>query len=134
MTTDTNTQPVFTGPYLPGTEWTFTARGTSYTQTVELALLPEFDGDPITDEYVPADITAMELWTMWVKKYVDAQNDRHIADYDPGEVRIHWSVTTPKVAGVFELAPHSYDARTVRTAPYVPRENFSTIYTPPVQQ
>ncbi|MFJ2279258.1 hypothetical protein ACIOEZ_34480 [Streptomyces sp. NPDC087866] len=132
MTTDTSTQPQYVGPYPAGTEWTFTARGTTYTQTVELGLLPEFTGDPITDDYVPDDITALELWTMWVQKYANSQHDKHPGEYSPGEVRIHWSVTTPERLGTFELAPHSYDARAACTTLYIPAENFATIYTPPV--
>lgn len=132
MTTDTGTQPTFMGAYPPGTQWTFGIRATGGTQTSELVLRPEFDGDPITDDYVPADITAMELWTLWVKKYADTQHAAHPDDYDPGEVRIHWTVTAPDVRGVYESAPHSYDARATRTSRYMPFENFTTIYTPPV--
>ncbi|WP_405392427.1 hypothetical protein OG596_34215 [Streptomyces sp. NBC_01102] len=132
MTTDTSTQPQTVGPYPPGTQWTFQSRGTSRSQTAELALLPELDGDHLTDEYVPADITALELWAMWVKKFADAQHEARPSDYDPGEVRIHWTVTTPGHGNVFELAPHSYDTRAARTSPYMPDENFGTIYTPPV--
>lgn len=132
MATDTRTQPQTVGPYPPGTQWTFQARGTSYNQTVELALLPELDGDHLTDEYVPADITAPELWAMWVKKFADAQHKARPDDYDPGEVRIHWTVTTPSRGNVFELAPHSYDTRAARTSPYTPHDNFGTIYNPPV--
>ncbi|MDX5526169.1 hypothetical protein PV677_36480 [Streptomyces sp. DE06-01C] len=132
MTTDPDAPPTTVLPYGPGNRWTFQARGTSYTQTAELALLPEIDGSSITDEYVPADITALELWAMWVGKYADYQHEQHPDDYDPGEVRINWTVTTLKVGGVFELAPYSYDTRATRTSPYMPRENFGTVYTPPV--
>jgi hypothetical protein len=131
MTTDTGTQTV--GPYPPGTQWVFQPRGTDYTKTVELALLPEPDGSTMNDDYLPTEITAQELWTMWVNKYADYQHKQQPADYDPGEVRISWTVTTPGSGdGVFELAPHSYDARTTRTSSYKPRDNFDTIYTPPV--
>lgn len=132
MTTDIDTQPRTVGPYPAGTEWTFTTRGGSYTQTVELALLPELDGDHLTDEYIPEDITAMQLWSTWVRKFADYQHEQHPAEYSPGEVRITWSVTTPRRGGVFELAPHSFDARATRTAPYIPHDNFDTVYTPPV--
>lgn len=132
MTTNTGTPPRTVRPYSPGTQWTFQARGTDYVQTQELALLPEPDGSSISDEYLPGEISAQDLWQMWVDKYADAQHERQPGAYDPGEVRILWTVTTPAGGGVIELSPHSYDSRATRTGAYEPSENFGTIYTHPV--
>lgn len=120
-------------PYPPGTQWTFQSRRTGYVKTIELALLPEPDGSPMSDDYTPDEMSARELWAMWVKKYADVEHENRPADYDPGEVRIYWSVTSVGDGdGVFELAPHSYDARATRTASFMPQDNFDTFYTPPV--
>lgn len=115
-----------TAPYPPGTRWVFQARGTSHTKTTELFLLPEPNGSTITDDYTRDEITAHDLWVQWVNEFADIEHKRHPDDYDPGEVRIYWTVMN-----VAELAPHSYDARATRTSPYIPRDNFDTIYTPP---
>jgi hypothetical protein len=131
MSTDANPQAVH--PYPPGTQWVFQPRGTSYTKTVELVLLPEVDGSAISDEYTADEISAHDLWNLWVNRYADYQHKNDPTNYDPGEVRIHWSVATPPGGdGVFELAPHSYDTRATRTSKYMPRDNFNTIYTLPV--
>lgn len=119
-------------PYAPGTQWKFQARGTSYTQTTELVLLPEANGSSLSDEYLPDETPAQDLWVMWANKYADYQHEQNPADYHPGEVRIYWTVTTPTVQDVFELAPHSFDSRATRTGAYEPSENFATVYTHPV--
>ncbi|MFF2411771.1 hypothetical protein [Streptomyces sp. NPDC058092] len=128
---DTRLAPQTVLPYPPGTMWTFRAKGTSHEKTAELALLPEANGSSITDEYTAADITAQELWTMWVDKYADYQHEQAPSEYQPGEIRIYWTVTTPQVTDVFELAPHSLDSRARRSGAYVPPETFETLYTHP---
>ncbi|MFC9249499.1 hypothetical protein ACFT7S_37270 [Streptomyces sp. NPDC057136] len=76
-------------------------------------------------------MSAQQLWGMWADQYADYQHKKQPADYYPGEVRIHWTVTTPTIQNVLELAPHSLDSRATRTGAYEPPENFATIYTHP---
>lgn len=132
MTTEVDTPPRTVLPYPRGTQWTFTARGSNYTQTTELVLLPELNGSSISDDHLPDEMSAQDLWAMWADKYADYQHEQQPADYHPGEVRIYWTVTTPTVQNVFELAPYSFDSRAIRTGAYEPSENFATIYTHPV--
>ncbi|MEV7405385.1 hypothetical protein AB0N93_33955 [Streptomyces sp. NPDC091267] len=129
---DTPTAPSIVRPYPAGTQWTFRARGTDYVQTTELALLSELNGSSITDEHVPEETSAQDLWTMWVDKHADYQHKEQPTDYHPGEVRVYWTVTTPALRDLFELAPHSFDSRATRTGAYMPPENFATFYTSPV--
>lgn len=118
MATKTTTQP-----YPPGTLWTFTTRRGNYPQTVELALYAEPDGSSMSDDYLPEEADALELWRLWADKYANAYHLEQPTRYRPGEVPIYWTVTQPTFTGIFEAAPH---------APNVLDEDFLTHYTHPV--
>jgi hypothetical protein len=120
-------------PYPPGTRWTFTAHGTDYTQTQELVLYAEPHGSTITDDYLPQEISAQELWKLWVDEYADLFHKRWPDLYRPGEVPISWSVTRPTVMGTFEAAPHITDWRTLpgMADAEAGQEDFLTHYTHP---
>jgi len=77
-----------------------------------LRLYWEVEGDPITDGFLPEEVSALDLWERWV---------RNLAD--PERVRIYWSVICPE-AGVYEVAPFS-----IRMPPV--REDFLTFFTWP---
>ncbi|MFI6653206.1 hypothetical protein ACIBI8_37155 [Streptomyces sp. NPDC050529] len=131
MTTDIDAQPQTVGTYPPGTQWTFRTNGISHQKTVELALFPEVNGSAISDEHTPDEIAAQDLWRVWIDEYADHQHKQNPDVYEPGEVRIYWTITTPQVREVFELAPHAVDARAVRSGAYIPPETFATVYTHP---
>jgi hypothetical protein len=121
-----------TQPYPPGTRWTWTGRQyRTATFTEELALHWESNGSTITDDYLPEEVSASELWRRWVDEYADRAHRDWPGLYRPGEVTILWSVTTPNVTGVFELAPHTADRRGT-DSPLHRLEHFLTHYTDPV--
>lgn len=76
-----------------------------------LALSWEVVGDPITDDYTPAEASADELWARWVRKYPDPVKP------------VYWSVISPRGEGVAEFAPFLGDGD---------GEDFLTVYTWPL--
>lgn len=62
-----------------------------------LRLVYEVDGSSLSDEWLPHERSAHELWADW-RRWLDA------SQYDKDEVAIIWSVTSPDVS-VFEAAP-----------------------------
>lgn len=110
-------------PYPPGTQWTWTSPRSNYTWTEELVLYAEPDGSSMSDDYLPEEASATDLWRMWVDRYAVTYHKRHPDLYRLGEVPIYWTVTQPTMTGVFEAAPH---------APNVLSEDFLTHYTHPV--
>lgn len=123
-------------PYPPGTKWTFSARRHDFTQTEELVLYAEPNGATISDDYLPDEISAAELWRKWAKKYAHHDHQTWPALFRPGEVHILWTVTRPDVMGIFERAPHTLvtppDPQLVEMFGDVPPEDFLTHYTHPV--
>ena len=119
-------------PYPPGTRWYFKGRSGN-EETRELALYAEPAGSTITDEYLPEEISAARLWQLWAKDAND-YHERWPQHFRPGEIPILWTLTTPSVAGIFELAPHTRDPRDLPGQPFADqeRENFLTWYTHPV--
>lgn len=127
-----------TQPYPAGTQWTFTSRGSSYTQTTELVLYAEPNYSTITDNYLPEEISASELWRIWVDKAANQAHERHPHVYRPGEVTILWTVTTPDVMNVFEAAPYTRplpqdpeDLQLMEMLGPVEEEDFLTYFTTP---
>ncbi|MFG1892644.1 hypothetical protein ACGFIP_01295 [Micromonospora zamorensis] len=107
--------------YDPEREWTFTSQG-GHTRTVPLHLYWELDGDPITDDWIPAEITAAELWENWLDRYVNQPTRPRPT---PCAVTIYWSVQGP---GISETAPfQDWTGRGLRREP----ENFLSFYTWP---
>lgn len=122
-------------PYPPGTEWTFTTRRGSFTQTVELVLYAEPNYSSITNDYLPEEISATELWRIWVDKAANSAHEQWPQLYRPGEVTILWTVTQPSFTGIFEAAPHTRplppDPELVKLFGRYEEENFLTHYTHP---
>lgn len=121
-------------PYPPGTRWSYTGRRyRTPTFTEELALHWEPNGSPLSDDYLPEEVDALELWRRWVDEYADLAHQRRPMLYQPGEVPILWSVTGPGGAGgVSEFAPHMVDRRCDSGAWHGLQENFLTHFTDPV--
>lgn len=72
--------------------WTFLSRRSGFEKEIELTLYWEVHGDPISDDYLPEEVSAAELWSMWRRRYPDEK------------LRISWFVEGD---GTFEAAPHS---------------------------
>jgi hypothetical protein len=89
-------------PYPAGTRWRFTSRVGGFEHTEELALHWEPNGSTMTDDYLPNEISAHDLWRKWVDKYADTEN----AAPGRGYVSILWVVTTPSRRRIQEFAPH----------------------------
>ncbi|WP_329047093.1 hypothetical protein [Streptomyces sp. NBC_01422] len=105
MTTNPDAPPTAVLPYGPGNRWTFSSMNGELTQTYELALQYDIDGSDLSDGYTPDEITAPDLWALWVEKYADARHQRNPNRYQRGEVRIAWTVVAPG-HGIFGAAPH----------------------------
>lgn len=110
-------------PYPPGTQWTWTNPRSGHTWTEELVLYAEPDGSSMSDDFLPDEATAAELWRMWVDRYAVTYHQREPEKYRLGEVPIYWYVTLPSLRGVFEGAPYARNALS---------EHFLTHYTHPV--
>lgn len=109
-------------PYPPGAKWTWSSHQSGHTWTEELVLFPEADGSSMSDDYLPDEATAPELWRTWVDRYAVTYHQEDPDRYRLGEVPIYWFVTLPTVTGVFEAAPHTAS---------VLSEDFLTHYTHP---
>ncbi|MFD8782592.1 hypothetical protein [Kitasatospora sp. NPDC059599] len=121
--------PPVTGPYPPGTQWTFhNLRHPTTTFRIPLHYQWEPDGGWITDDYDPEDISARQLWDQWVKQ-VDTRLSARNDQARPGDVIISWYVTGQgQDHGVFEGPPFELPSLTSYTIP----ENFSTFFSTPL--
>lgn len=104
MSTYTKTEP----------RWTFSLKGGHNTRTTALHLGWELNGDPISDDWAPTEITAAELMRRWL---------RTNPDRGTGLVRIYWYVAGE---GIFEHAPFQRSAWPWLT------QDFLTHYTTPM--
>jgi hypothetical protein len=82
-------------------------RENGFVRTSALRLHWEVSGDPISDNYVPSETTAEELWGRWLDYEISNPADRWgVLEHLPNEwQRIHWFVDGQD-AGLFEGAPH----------------------------
>ncbi|MEU4439117.1 hypothetical protein [Micromonospora chalcea] len=109
--------------YDPDREWEFATHRSSYNRTVPLDLYWELDGDPLTDDWTPDEITAAELWDRWIDRYINRPRRPRPTPYT---VTIYWSVQGP---GVSETAPfQDWTSRDLSRQP----EDFLSFYTWPV--
>lgn len=76
----------------PDDLWTFSSRRGGFSRTSRLSLVPEINGTAISDDWLPDEISAGELFGMWRKRFVGHD----------GMVSIYWSVQGD---GVGETAP-----------------------------
>lgn len=125
-----------THPYPSGTKWTIAGRRHDHVQTEELVLYAEPNYAAIADDYLPDEISAAELWRIWVDKVANKAHEQWPQVYRPGEVTILWSVTQPSFTGIFEAAPYAralpQDSELVKMFGPYEREDFLTHYKTPV--
>lgn len=123
-------------PYPPGTKWRFSSRASRYEHTEELVLYPEPDGVAMSDDFLPKEISASELWRLWADKFANYYHQKWPDLYRPGEVHVYWTVTQPSLTGIYEAAPHGLttppDPELVQLFGDMPDEDFLTHYTHPV--
>jgi hypothetical protein len=50
-------------------QWRFKSLESGVEFEMPLSLYWEINGDPITDDYTPEEISARELWDLWVERY-----------------------------------------------------------------
>ena len=136
MTTDPDAPHQAALPYGPGNRWTYSSRQSGFTHTEELALVAELDGDDLTDDYTADEISAHDLWKIWVDRHVDMLHKEWPDLYSPGEVHITWGIKGPNRGNVAEYAPHARRLPKPRYAALAPddsfREDFLTHFTHPV--
>ena len=98
--------------------WRVRLRDTNDSWEGTLVAYWEVEGDPISDDYTPDEITARELLDRWAKRC----SKRH----EDGLVPIHWFVQSTDAAK-FELMPFAYDHFRGRSSP----KNFLDYFTWP---
>lgn len=80
--------------------WTFTNRHSQYARTTPLWLSWEVACDPITDDYLPDEITPEDLWRRWLDYH--SADEKAEAIFGHGAFEISWFVEGP---GTCEGAP-----------------------------
>jgi hypothetical protein len=80
--------------------WTFASRRSGFEHTSPLSLVWEVHGDPISDNWDPAEISARELFALWLERYYPEPASEALCG--SGMVAIHWFVRSR--AGI-EIAP-----------------------------
>jgi predicted GIY-YIG superfamily endonuclease len=115
-------------PYPLDTVWTFRYKRRGDLRTSTLVLLYELDGSSLSDDYLPDEYTAFQLWQEYTGHYFDAYHRKNPAHYRPGEIHIFWYVTALDERGVFEAAP----CQTLPPGPaYQGMEDFLTHFSDP---
>jgi hypothetical protein len=77
-------------------QWQVRQRSSGYEALVPLMAYWEADGDPISDDYLPDEITAHDLLAQWVERYASKASN--------GLVRIFWFVES-RSDGICEYMP-----------------------------
>ncbi|MEV7125876.1 hypothetical protein [Streptomyces sp. NPDC093260] len=114
-------------PYSAATVWKFVSKRGGYEHTTRLALYWEPDGSAMSDDYLPQEADAQQLWRQWANDYADYYHRKRPDTYRPGQVPIFWFITSVGRGGTFEAAPHQ------DYPPDFPlREDFLTHMTHPV--
>jgi hypothetical protein len=109
--------------YPTATLWNYHVKLADHEFTSSLTLVWAPEGSSISDAYLPDEISAEELWKVWIEECAGRPHDRDPQRYRMGEVPISWSVTGsgPGVS-TFEAAPYQPDEY----------EDFLTHYTHPI--
>jgi hypothetical protein len=102
--------------------WTFVNLRSGHARTVPLYLYWEVPCDPISNDWAVGDISADELWRIWLTRY--PRDERAEVRYGTGAFRISWFVDGP---GTFEAAPFQDDLS--NPPPY--NDHFMTHFTWP---
>ncbi|GAA2125227.1 hypothetical protein GCM10009759_77200 [Kitasatospora saccharophila] len=117
-------------PYPAGTVWLFNANRNNYPNAHELVLRWEADNERTFRDHAPADADALTLWHQWTDEMADHLHNQHPTRYQPGDVHITWTISTPTGVGIAEYAPHYERSPFQQTL--TPHEDFLTHYTHPV--
>jgi hypothetical protein len=108
-------------PYPPDTQWAYESRRRDHERTTPLVLGWEVNTSSMSDDYLPDEMPARELWRRWLT-YVDEHDAWHRSLGRPW-VRIGWYVTAGDDGGVFEFAPHEFEP--------LSGDSFETFFTTP---
>ncbi|MGW3808831.1 GIY-YIG nuclease family protein [Micromonospora sp. NPDC005113] len=107
----------------PGADvWQFRSRRSGYRKEEPLRLYWELHCDPVSDDWIPDEISAEELWRVWITRY--PRDERAETLFGPGAMQIWWFV---EGQSAFENAPLQHaDAYRYATG------DFLTHYTTPI--
>jgi hypothetical protein len=97
-----------------------------YENSNALALYWEADGSAMSDDYLPEEADAQQLWKQWATRYADRYHQQQPDVYAPGQVPIFWFATSVQ-GGTFEAAPHQ-----ILPPDFPMFEDFLTHFTAPV--
>jgi hypothetical protein len=94
-------------PYPAGTQWRLRPRFRGAEEfTCELAYVWEANFSAMSDDYLPEDISARDLYLKWARRYEGHLSAEHPGRYVFGEISISWYIASPdKPTRVFEAAP-----------------------------
>ncbi|MFG3702407.1 hypothetical protein ACGF5C_31670 [Micromonospora sp. NPDC047620] len=105
-----------------GDIWTFRSRASGYRKEEPLRLYWELHCDPISDDWLPDEISAEELWRLWITRY--PRDEQAEAQFGTGAMRIWWFVDGHSV---FEGAPFQHPGASRQGA-----DDFLAHYTVPI--
>ena len=108
--------------YGPKVRWRYRSRRNDFAKVGPLALVWELEGDPISDDYLPEETSAHELWGLWIRRVLEGGH--YHPEFGAPWVQIYWGVEGEE-EGTFESAPHQ--------RPPFDGDNFLTHYTHPVE-
>lgn len=83
--------------------WEFKSRLSGYRKEEPLRLYWELYCDPVSDDWLPDEIAAEELWRLWLTRY--PRDEDAETYFGPGAMRIWWFVDG---LSVFESAPFQH--------------------------
>lgn len=102
--------------------WTVDSRRTDYTWKAEIWAYWELEGDPISDDFIPSEINAKDLFFVWR----DSIKDR----YENNLIPIYWFAKSKNPNGKFETMPLCFHSNV--TNDY--HKNFLTYYDIPYNE
>lgn len=114
--------------YPESVRWTFRSKVSGYENTQRLVLHWEPSGSPMSDDYLPSEASASELWEKWASEYCDQAHQQRPDVYAPGQVPVYWFVTSVE-GGTWEAAPHQN-----LPADFPLFEDFLTHFTHPTRE
>ncbi|MBI4307984.1 MAG: hypothetical protein HY684_04185 [Chloroflexi bacterium] len=98
--------------------WKFMHRKLGHEHTAQFEAVWEVALDPISDEYVPEEISAHDLFDRWAKRVREK--------YADGLIPIHWFVNVEGTVKTFEGFPFAFDH-----LPQYKKEDFLSFFTWP---
>ncbi|MFI9332602.1 hypothetical protein ACIGZJ_34355 [Kitasatospora sp. NPDC052868] len=116
-------------PYPADTPWRFRPRLHGAGELIcQLAFVWEASYSSMSDDYLPEEISARDLYLKWAGRRQNHLAADHPGRYVAGEVSISWFITSPdRPDRVFEGAPFQQHVPGLEGL-----EDFRTHFTPPV--